>query len=79
MKKNMKIYIWGTGKIATQYIGCNEIPNENLCGFIETKKVKIYSVINQFLLLMIWLIKNMIILLCVYMIMQMKYLICVII
>ena len=40
MKKNMKIYIWGTGKIATQYIGCNEIPNENLCGFIETKKSK---------------------------------------
>ena len=40
MKKNMKIYIWGTGKMATQYIGCNEIPNENLCGFIETKKSK---------------------------------------
>lgn len=40
MKKNMKIYIWGTGKIATQYMACNEIPNENLCGFIETQKSK---------------------------------------
>ena len=40
MKKNMKIYIWGTGKIATQYMACNEIPNENLCGIIETQKSK---------------------------------------
>lgn len=40
MSDIMKIYIWGTGKVASEYLDTNEICNENLVGFIETKRTK---------------------------------------
>ena len=40
--KSKKVYIWGTGKIAKQYIQCNEISQESVIGFIETEKSKDY-------------------------------------
>ena len=36
----MKLYIWGTGKIASEYIQCGEIDKDSVIGFIETKKTK---------------------------------------
>ena len=36
----MKIYIWGTGKIASEYIQCGEISQEDVIGFVETKRNK---------------------------------------
>lgn len=34
----MKIYIWGIGEMAQQYLNQNEVPLENILGFIETKR-----------------------------------------
>lgn len=36
----MKLYIWGTGKIASEYLQYGEIKQEDLLGFVETKKSK---------------------------------------
>lgn len=36
----MKIYIWGTGTIAINYLKRNEIQAEELLGFIQTEKTK---------------------------------------
>ncbi|MCI9083447.1 MAG: hypothetical protein HFI70_14420 [Lachnospiraceae bacterium] len=36
----MKIYIWGTGKIASAYLKKNELKADDIIGFIETKKSK---------------------------------------
>ena len=37
---NMKIYIWGIGKIAKHYLEKNEINEDELIGFIESKRTK---------------------------------------
>lgn len=36
----MKVYIWGTGKIASKYLKQGELGMGNILGFIETKKNK---------------------------------------
>lgn len=36
----MKVYIWGTGAIASQYLEQNEIIMQDILGFIETRKTK---------------------------------------
>lgn len=35
---DVKVYIWGTGKIAAIYMGMGELEAKDICGFIETKK-----------------------------------------
>lgn len=35
-----KVYIWGTGKVAEQYLETNEINTQELLGFIESHKTK---------------------------------------
>lgn len=34
----MKVYIWGTGKLARRYLSTNEVKMEDVLGFIESKK-----------------------------------------
>lgn len=36
----MKVYIWGTGKVASRYLKQNELDEKDILGFIETKKSK---------------------------------------
>lgn len=36
----MQVYIWGTGKVATEYLAQNELDMEDILGFVETKKSK---------------------------------------
>lgn len=36
----MKVYIWGTGKMAADYINRKEISTEDILGFIESRKTK---------------------------------------
>ena len=39
-RKRVKVYIWGTGAIATDYIKKQEIASEDILGYIESKKSK---------------------------------------
>ena len=34
----MKIYIWGTGVMASKYLETSEVKEEDIVGFIESKK-----------------------------------------
>ena len=36
----MKVYIWGTGTIASEYLKMEEIERDNILGFIETERSK---------------------------------------
>lgn len=36
----MKVYIWGTGKIATDYLKKEELADDEILGFIESKRTK---------------------------------------
>lgn len=38
----MKVFIWGTGAMASDYLSKQEITDEDLLGFIETRKTKDY-------------------------------------
>lgn len=38
MKSEIKVYIWGTGKRAEEYLSKNEISKEQLLGFIQTQR-----------------------------------------
>lgn len=36
----MRVYIWGTGNMADEYLGKNELREEEIVGFVESKKSK---------------------------------------
>lgn len=36
----MRLYIWGTGKIASEYIQCGEVSQNEVIGFVETRRSK---------------------------------------
>lgn len=38
----MKVYIWGTGNMADEYLNKNELMEDDIIGFIESKKTKEY-------------------------------------
>lgn len=38
----MRVYIWGTGWLASDYLKRDELTQEEVIGFIETKKKQIF-------------------------------------